>query len=485
MELALQNTAVKKVKRVKKHSRNVISREWQLIALTCLIIPLSAFVSPIISLIIVYITGLYLLFKKSNYKFLVFFICFIFIQNITLIVFADKFTTLTNGLFSLGKEIMLYLFVLKNFFSKKVKRLDKRLFIITIAFVVLVTGSFVLSSASFYAKTISIRQLFLPFVCLYFGFFVKLTKRQKKRLFDLIIYFGIVVAILGLLEFFFIKDALWIKLPIAKYQANKGAEFDLYRGVPLNFYTWDFKGFFGVVVRRLVSIFGDPLITGHYLFMCFALVSLSSFKSKKLLKFLFLITAILTFSKGVLVCLLVFIIANYLARIKNYKRFKKTIFILLVFSLIAFPVAVVLLNNIFPNSSIIIHLNGFINGLLNSSILGEGIGKAGVMVSVKTNIERLTGESYIGVLSSQIGLVGLALYLAFMVLVLFILFRFFIIRHQRFIFVSVVLLASVVLESFFSESSVGIIATGLYFVFVGMNLRTMRIKKVKKRYGQK
>ena len=57
------------------------------------------------------------------------------------------------------------------------------------------------------------------------------------------------------------------------------------------------------------------------------------------------------------------------------------------------------------------------------SLSFEGIGKAGVIVSAKANIESLTGESYIGVLSSQLGYVGLVIYLFFIIFVVFDLFK--------------------------------------------------------------
>ena len=443
-----------------------------IILLTCLLVPLLAFISPVLSIIFVYGFGFYLLFK-SDYKFLIFFVCFIFIQNITLMMFAERFTSTTNTLFSLGKEIMVYVFCLKNILFAKNRRRIYPQILISILMLGFIVVSFFMSDAEMYAKIVSVRQLFLPFVCFYFGYYLNISETKKKRLFDLIVVLAIITAIVGLIEILILKDSFWVTLPIKRYQENKGTEFDMYKGVPLNFYTWDFKDMTGNIIRRLVSIFGDPLTTAHFLFLGFVLTSFSNAKRKKLIKTILFVASILTFSKGVYVCYLLYFLLKLLKKM-TFKQFKILFFVLVILAVVFFSTFTTLISRLAPTSSIIIHINGFINGVFNSSLLGSGVGKAGVIVSIKTGIDRLTGESYIGVISSQLGIIGLIIYVLFVVSVIFALYRSYSKSKNQLTFLAMVLLLGVFAESFFSESSVGLVATGLYFMLVGHEFRNSK-----------
>ena len=455
--------------------KRIVFSEFYIVFLVCVIVPLSVLISPWLAIVISVLLGLIYMIK-SDYKFLVFFVCFIFIQNLTLIAFADKFTPLTNSLFALSKEAILYLIIVKKVFFSQKKKKYPLLIALLLVFVALLGVSFITSSSSAYAKLLSIRQLLLPFVCFFFGFFSNLDRKEKCKLANLIVALGLIVSIIGLAEILYFKDNMWNTSLIEAYQFNKGTEFVLYNGVPLNFYTWDFVELFGKVTRRLVSVFADPLITGHFLFLCFVLVEHSSMKCKNIYRIIFLVSSLLTFSKGVYICFAAYIGFAIIKR-SSYKTLSRFLKGTLIAIALLIPVAWIVLNRVIPNSSTVIHINGFINGIIKSSVLGQGIGKAGVVLSAKTDTERLTGESFVGVLSSQLGLAGLALYLFFFIFVTMNLLRRYKFKDNRFALSCAVLLTAVFLESFFSESSIGIIATGLYFTFAG--LESPVIKKVR------
>lgn len=446
-----------------------------IIFLTCLLIPILTFLSPAAAIIFIYAFGFYLLFK-SDYKFLIFFICFIFLQNILLVLCANRFTPTTNTLYSLSKEIMLYAFCLKSLFVVKDRKYKLFILLIAALYILMSVLSFFRSDAGFMAKVVSIRQLFLPFVCFFFGFFLQIDDKRKKRIFDLIVVLSIITAIIGFFDYFIFKDSIWSKLPFATFQANKGAEFDLYNNVPLNFYTWDFKDMFGVILRRLVSIQADPLTTAHFLFLGFVLTSFSNLKHKKIIKWILFLAAMLTLSKGVYISFLVYFALIILKRL-NYKQFRNLFIIAVLVAIALFSTAVSIVAKLAPNSSIMIHIRGLINGFLNTSFFGYGVGKAGVMVSIKTGIDRLTGESYIGVVLSQLGAVGLLLYIAFTICLIFRLYYFYKKYDEKSLFIPICLLLAVFLESFFSESSIGLVATGLYFVLAGHSFATFNKKK--------
>ena len=140
-----------------------------IILLTCFLIPLLTFISPALAIVFIYAFGFFLL-LKSDYKFLIFFTCFIFVQNILLVLCANKFTPTTNTLYSLSKEIMLYAFCLKSLFVVKDRKAKCLIVIIAALYILLNVVSFFRSDAEFMSKVISIRQLFLPFVCFFFTF---------------------------------------------------------------------------------------------------------------------------------------------------------------------------------------------------------------------------------------------------------------------------------------------------------------------------
>lgn len=86
-----------------------------------------------------------------------------------------------------------------------------------------------------------------------------------------IIQLSMAAGILGIVEILLIKDSVWVTLPMVKFQENKGTAFQFYHGVPLNYYTWDYMGFTGKVLRRMVSFFTDPLMAAGIFFLGFVL----------------------------------------------------------------------------------------------------------------------------------------------------------------------------------------------------------------------
>ena len=444
------------------------SYEKILIAFVIVVIPFFAFVNPWISIILAYIMLIILLFSDYKYS-LIYFIFYSFLQNIVLVYASTKFNQLTTTLYSLNKEILLYAVTVRYIFSQRFKYSITN--ILMALFMFLLLFSFVTSSASFYSKILTIRQLLLPFVCVYFGVCVgKENSLFFKKSVKYIVYLGLFTAIIGLLEFFWLKNTLWPYEMIFQYETNKGTVFVFYNNVPLNYYTWDYYDIFGGVVRRLVSTFADPLITGHYLFLSFVLCSSDSctIKYKPLVKFILFISSLLTFSKGVFICYLIYFIFIYLKK-KSYLKFKT----LLTFFPIALLFSVLILNiaakSIIPNSSVVIHLDGFISGIFDSSVFGYGIGKAGVMTYVVGGGDlNLTSESFIGVLTIQLGYLGLLIFVLYFYFLILNLFHNYRENKSINIILSLVLLCSVLVESLFSESSIGIVGTGIYFIYSGI-----------------
>ena len=242
---------------------------------------------------------------QYNYKTLYFFVCSALVQNIVLIIAANRFGSTWTTLFSLSKEVMLYgcviYSVIKNTKTPKYT-------VIWITFLIILGTSFVLSDADTYSKFISVRQMLLPFICFYFGKGLKIKNNEIKRIALIIIRASIVVGFIGILELLVLKNTVWVELPMQQYQINKGTTFSFYNGVPLNYYTWDYYTIVHAVARRLVSIFGDPLVTGHYLFLGFVLAGIYIEESvkKRIVQIFLLLCAILTLCKGMYVIFAVY-----------------------------------------------------------------------------------------------------------------------------------------------------------------------------------
>lgn len=83
----------------------------------------------------------------------------------------------------------------------------------------------------------------------------------------------------------------------------------------------------------------------------------------------------------------------------------------------------------------------------------------------------LTAESFIGTLTVQTGYLGLFIFLCFWIYVFFKILKSGKILKNSFCYNSAILLLAVITESLFSESSISIVGTGMYFVFAGLSMK--------------
>lgn len=454
--------------------RLILKKETLINILCFVLIPVFGFF-PTADIVLIF-TLVILFVWENDYYTMLFFVIFSFIQNIVLTIGANSFGNVGTTLFSLSKEIMIYgcvaVSVIKN---HKIARNTVPFFVFL--FVALIEFTF--SDAAVYAKILSIRQLFLPFICFFFGFTVIIDKIEIKKICKVIVNCAIISAILGLIEIFILKDSIWHTLPIHQYEVNKGTAFSFYNDVPLNFYTWDYYDFTHLVIRRLVSVFVDPLITGHYLFLGFVLTdaAMMASKIKTAVKSLLLVSALLTLSKGVYIGFIIYFSFKAIKN-KNYKNIIQYFWLTLGSLILAVALFYIFVSRYMMTSSILIHFNGLFSGFKNMNFFGNGLGKAGVITSKLSGIEAsFAGESYLGILAGQMGLIGLISFILFFVMVILKLIKKYKYDNIKECYDAAILLTSVILESFFSESSIGIVGTGFYFVFAGIMLRSNTLYK--------
>lgn len=444
-----------------------INSNGAVLILGLVIIPLISIIFPPAGVAVMTLAIIYYMLRRDSST-LLFFVCSIVTQNITLLIGANRYNSTLVTLYSLSKEILLYGCVaIIIVHSQRIKK--KSLYFLF--FVLVIFGAFIFSDAPTYAKIVSIRQFMLPFVCFFFGAILKINESEIKTISKYIMIISLVVGAIGVLEVFVFQDEIWTMLPIARFQENKGAVFELYNGVPLNFYTFDYFAIVHKVLRRLVSTFTDPLMTGHFLFLGLVLTDLILKKGTKriIIKLFFVMCSFLTLSKGVFLSFLCYFALSIIKRY-SYETIRNIIFMSVGLIVAGFIGVYEISTRFLSNSSILIHMNGFVKGITNGGIIGRGLGKAGVMVYILVNSdESIASESYIGVMASQIGLIGVMIFITFWMIVFFKLIRFG--KQYTLCYVSEILLISVLLESFFSESSIGIVGTGLYFIFAGISLK--------------
>lgn len=453
-----------------------MNREVILIIFCLLIIPVCSMIMPWFGCLIMILASLYFS-VKNNYKTLLYFVCVAFIQNITLAIAANRFSGTSTMLYSISKEAMLYMCVVCVLVNRK--KLYRYLFLFVL-FLFLLISVLLYSNTTLYARIISLRQILLPFICFLFGAMLKITDKEIKKISTFIIYAGFAVGVIGFLELFIIGDAFWNRIPLLEYEANKGTTFYFTRGLPTNFYTYDLLPITGNINRRLVSIFVDPLLTGHYLFLGFILVDIYFKGNRKgIYKFFLFLFSMFTLSKGVIIGYMLYFILRIL-RYFPYDKIKKCLWFVAFWGIGIIFCLYKYIMDYLPSSSTATHFNGFIKGLTSSSFWGNGMGTAGTITGILTDKSKMvTAESFIGTLTVQIGYIGLFTFLCFWIYVFFKILKVGKKLKNSLCYNSAILLLAVIAESLFSESSISIVGTGMYFVFAGISMKKVYSDKNK------
>lgn len=408
-------------------------------------------------------------------KMLRFFMFLVVFQNIIVIVFSRYIPSSYNTLFSIIKELMLYISLVPGLIKHGKLKYSRKKTVGHIALFIYVLSlikNTLVTPAKMSSTFLSLRYMLVPILCIYVGKTVKLTQNQMRQLVKEIVRWSLFLAVFGLIELLILSDGFWIVLGYSDYAVRmKGNQpWALINGVTINYYTWDF---FGIPIRRLVSITADPLATAYLIHLgCMIIFTgVLSIKSKgktntKLMYFIILfIASCLSLSKAVIVLVAITILfcAYY------YKWLPQGILkILTIFGSI---LAVVVLGNYLSSltvaSSISNHLLGLQKGLASSGLLGNGLGTAGSSVMMLTKANGNVAESYIGAMLSQLGLIGS---------VSFFFFIFFQIKEiskasyqkNTLSVLAICSLVGVFICMIFSESSVSIMGTGIYFIIIGI-----------------
>lgn len=452
-----------------------LNQERVVMVLGLCIIPLLSIVSPWVGILLMLASVLYYG-VKCDYRTLLLFICLILVQEITLVIGANRFSKSTTTIYSLLKEVMFYGCVLLYVLKKK--RIMRDVLLCTV-FGISIIVAFYLSEASLYARILGFRQIMLPFVCYFFGRVLDISDNNLKKISKFIVVSAIAIGGLGLIERFVIGDRLWNALPLWQYEVNKGTTFRFRNDLPENFTTYDYVAITGTITRRLVSTFVNPLVTAHFLFLSFIVADTFNVKNKNLIKVFLFLCSIFTLSKGIFLAYLFYFAFHAIRRV-DYRSMRWVTRVGAIILGVVFMGLYQLVVRYMPTSSTAIHMNGFMRAFENISLFGNGLGTAGVMTGILTGAsgKLLTSESYIGTLSVQLGYLGIVIFIIFWMLAIYRLLDRGKKGKSKLYFNSAILLIAVLAESLFSESSIAIVGTGMYFVMAGIAIKRSMVRRM-------
>lgn len=410
---------------------------------------------------------------KQDIKNLKFLSAELIIQNFVCIAAADLMGSGISQFIILYKEIAMYGAIALSLVVKKKCKLRVSTLPVVIAIVVFLPYFFI-GDASLYTRLICFRQLLTPFVLMLYGGLFKLSKDKIHDYLRFLVNLALIQAIFGIIERFMLGDGFWFSLHIEKYMGSKGFNAWVYNnGLPGNFYSADLYQYVGML-RRLVGLTADPLLTGHsiaigLIILIFVDVYKSSLKKYSVM-FILTIAVVLTLSKGAILIIGIAYI---------YKVWKKNKIIAVGLALMAIAVAIVLITqNAF--STIAIHLSGLTTSFGN--ILGKGLGSSGNYATLYGGESATSGESYIGTLIGQMGLIGL---LTFIYAITTYSRKILTINKNKIGFLVVAIVLAVLTESFLSESAINFVGTGTAFILLGiLSKNKVDIIRVSKNYDE-
>ena len=328
-------------------------------------------------------------------------------QNVISMAFADK--SYLVSLIILGfKDACLYLFLVLWFLSFFYRLKTDFFSALSIGIIIYLM---LISAISFDISIMSLRQLLIIPLSVVMGRVLYLYNIQFGFLFKTVIFSCLFVVITGYYELFLLYDqneSFWNYVGMPDWMGVKG--FDKWSDPDLNvsrsFYSYDFYSALDNRVRRMVSILAEPTIFGQLM----PLPAFYFYLRRNYLLSLFFTAAILfSLSKGGLVVLfLAVLIKHYLTsdRIVRFAMVVSALFIAgLLLYVFTFAITVQSVNNHFAGAI------GSIDILL-SNPLGLGVGQSGNYYNLSVQYsDTKPGESYIGMVLSQFGLIGLVLIL--------------------------------------------------------------------------
>lgn len=318
---------------------------------------------------------------------------------------------------------------------------------------------FVIFPAPITSFASTLRNLITPFCFLLLG--AVLSERLSlDSLCDMVILLGLVVVVFGLFERFVFPN-FWVEANIQDLWGLKGITVYDHRP-PNNFYSSELFG--GLQTRRMASLFADPVHLGTFLFGMFAA---AWYRKRWFMVGLAVASCVLTISKGALLGFLVWIFIYCLITSDNVwvKRGSLAFVVTVALGFLAFTA-------VNSTGSAAAHMRGALGGLFSivENPFGYGCGNVGVLASLANKgAMRGVEESGFGVIAGEVGVVGVAMYVAMFV---FALKESISLADKRMKILALTLLLSIFANIMFNEVALSPNSCGIFFSLMGAMLAT-------------
>ncbi len=321
------------------------------------------------------------------------------------------------------------------------------------------------SSASALAKLSSVRQIISIYSFILLGYIFSNSINSVQKIYKWIMFTGILIVIFG-----YVERSMYFWQTGFLYDYFEAKSIPLFgNGYPV-FFIEPTKAIIPEAIEipgngsvRMVSAFLDPINLGHsiVLWLC-VLIYCKSFSVNKVFRYFLIIllsiALLLTYCKGAWLQLsLVLLILNE----KLNHKFRIAICIL---SILAAPLI------IYSHDGFMVHLLGFYSSLVSLSLFGHGIGLIGNYSSMLgESIDLGIGDSFVGALLGQLGIVGTCVWF----LVLFVMLR----SLSRHNFAKKVIIAQLAI-AFVSENSFNLLSIAGIGLVLGLEMRESERFKV-------
>ena len=305
-------------------------------------------------------------------------------------------------------------------------------------------------------------------ICIYILAICVGEKTDIKTVFKVLNIICAIVILTGFMELW-VGNSLWKSLNIDILWPLKGIKVNGNTGVPNNWYSSEKIN--GVPIRRMVSTFADPVNLGSYLF---AMYMTAWYQNKKWFSVLIICACALTVSKGALLGFLFFIV------IYAFFKDKTRIFSAIVFGTVLLTgIGFIQMTQRYSSGSTMFHIRQFFSSfqILKSNLFGMGVGNAGVLAGLVYGLENISiGETGIGVIIAQLGIIGLGAYIIFIFLLARVPFKYCYTGDFREKVFYCTLLFSFVANAMFNEVALSINSCAVYFLMLGKLTLVMREK---------
>lgn len=388
---------------------------------------------------------------------------FVFVAYATLIVFQNllsmfvsEYSPLSAKMILGAKDFILFLALSIILLNMLLKPFKVDFVFYSIVLVIYLSASFIADPA---VSILSARQLMIIPLSLIFGSFLYKSKLDVEFVFKIYIYFVVLIVAFAYIERYMLYDideTFWNSLGIKEYLELKGlvhwGNVDV--NVPNSFYSFDFYNFTGEKIRRMVSLIAEPTLFGQLL----VLPTFYYILRKKYIYALFFSAPVLfALSKGGLFGIVVAYTLYLWVEKSNVVH--KTIILCLIMMTFLITLYLYINNSV---QSISNHIDGFVSNMmiLSEKPFGLGFGMAGNFYNITAGGENITsGESYLGAIVGQFGLIGLFFYLMFF-------YKVFKCDTRSNVMLTAVKysMLAVLVTGFFSESAISYVGTSLLLV---------------------